>query len=675
MNEIAFGTHLPNLNNFLEQDKQKVVVTRTFVKGQQVPISFYEDNAWDISPHLSVRTKARSVLNFDIKLKDGSSLIDPKNKQLLESFKRFIFVRWKEKSPNSAERVTAQTLKNSFGQLQPFILWMNDQKLSSFNAVTAEHINQYVNYVIQRDWKPRTKLINLHILSIYYYLGEFLEDKLSENPFLDMPVTLLLEKKFQAGSVYTNGPTTEVIPIRLLKKLVSACVELLNTSEPFLECFEEITKIKSELLPVLIKTHRKNYPTGFKSSYCNEKNYISIKLSHNAAYRTRPFFHARGINDVNELNKRIVLLRIAAWVVCGAFSGMRESELASLVEGCFVREYGFDDEEFCWIKGKTYKLETEPKSVRWMVPSVVEKAIQVAERISAPVRKEAEERITELENSLETQNLNPEQLKSLSSELNLLRLHRSSIFMGDRLRCWTSSSCSLFLKQIAEYADIRIEEEDLPHLSQNMRQNLGQIWPLKNHQFRRTFAVMVARNLMGDVRYLREHFKHWSLDMTLYYARHEQDYLDGNIMSEIIAERDELQDALLEKWIFTRERLSGGAGERIVQFRGRNEVKTARDMRQFARKLGDDVCIRGTGHSWCMSNGQGCGGHGLYDAIRCASCGEGVIDSSHVLIWKGIKQQQLEVLACEDLGEPARQRCLNHLKEAEHVLRELEIEK
>jgi hypothetical protein len=100
-------------------------------------------------------------------------------------------------------------------------------------------------------------------------------------------------------------------------------------------------------------------------------------------------------------------------------------------------------------------------------------------------------------------------------------------------------------------------------------------------------------------------------------------------------------------------------------------VKAVRDMRDFCRKLGESVFIRGTGHSWCMASGNSCGGQGLYDAVRCTSCGEGVIDSTHIDIWKGIRQQQIDVLQCPDLGTPSRERSLDHLRKAERVLAEL----
>jgi hypothetical protein len=158
--------------------------------------------------------------------------------------------------------------------------------------------------------------------------------------------------------------------------------------------------------------------------------------------------------------------------------------------------------------------------------------------------------------------------------------------------------------------------------------------------------------------------------MALYYARYDSP-ADRSLMDHIITERDELQSLIVQSWMHPHTNLSGDGGRRIMAFRSRGELKTVRDMRDFCRKLGESVFIRGTGHSWCMASGNGCGGQGLYDALRCTSCGEAVIDSTHVDIWKGIRQQQIDVLNCPDLGMPSRQRCIDHLRKAEGVLADL----
>ncbi|MDB5935350.1 MAG: hypothetical protein JWQ01_2694 [Massilia sp.] len=44
--------------------------------------------------------------------------------------------------------------------------------------------------------------------------------------------------------------------------------------------------------------------------------------------------------------------------------------------------------------------------------------------------------------------------------------------------------------------------------------------------YKRLTACYAARSQFGDLRYLRDHFKHWSLDMTLGYAMNESQEME-----------------------------------------------------------------------------------------------------------------------------------------------------
>ena len=197
----------------------------------------------------------------------------------------------------------------------------------------------------------------------------------------------------------------------------------------------------------------------------------------------------------------------------------------------------------------------------------------------------------------------------------------------------------------------------------------NQPWPLSTHQFRRTFAVFVAKNLIGDLRYLRHHFKHWSMDMTLHYAR--TDTSDETLISEIMSERDQINREIVSGWLSHDTPLAGGRGEAIMTFRSRNEVKTAKNLPDAVSKIADGLFIRSTGHSWCMTNTESCGGQGLYDSIHCTTCKNAVIDKSLVSVWRGIKAQEEEILAMDDAGEPVIHHAKQKIYAAEKIIKEL----
>jgi hypothetical protein len=86
-----------------------------------------------------------------------------------------------------------------------------------------------------------------------------------------------------------------------------------------------------------------------------------------------------------DLDDEVRFLRTCCYIIIAMFSGMRDSEIISLKDNCFERSCDMEGEEYCWIHGLTYKLEEQPKPAKWMVPSVVEKAINVAVEVRKPL--------------------------------------------------------------------------------------------------------------------------------------------------------------------------------------------------------------------------------------------------------------------------------------------------
>ncbi|MFV9533211.1 hypothetical protein ACNUI4_12410 [Pseudomonas aeruginosa] len=74
----------------------------------------------------------------------------------------------------------------------------------------------------------------------------------------------------------------------------------------------------------------------------------------------------------------------------------------------------------------------------------------------------------------------------------------------------------------------------------------------------------MARSQLGDVRYLRDHFKHWTLDMTAIYA--EDQVRDKELFDEIYVAMRHEKMLVLES-VFEEDALvSGGLAETIAYF-------------------------------------------------------------------------------------------------------------
>lgn len=663
-------THLVDLSKVPQAGIPDIPVS---IVGDRV-LSRYCDNIWDLNPYLPTKNNRQTKIRFDLAFTDGSCLTDVKHIRLLESAKRFLYVRWRVKAPHSRKYISARTMLNNWMQLRAVLIWMVAEDLRAFGDLTSQRCLAYAANQ-KGKLKGSTQIINLQILTTYYDLADHLVDPLPEYPWGTTAPIFLADNQHVARARGVRLATTEVIPARIMRVIVQRALDYVeNHARRLLAVRDKILAVRKIERAKLHATHRIRYPDGFASIYRDEEQYLAVRLSHVAASSINKVCAQHGFESLGDFNRELIRLRTACHVTCAVFSGMRESELASLEVGCFSKREGFDGDTFCWLQGLTYKLERDPTPAKWMVPEIVGVAVDVATKLGAPTRTVCAGRILTIENTLKITTLQSNVKDKLLAELDEAKKHRYSLLFTERengrILALGGASASNALREFSQSAGAIVEQQDMQGVINHEKVRVGEVWPLASHQFRRTFAVFVARNLLGDVRYLREHFKHWSIDMTLHYARHD-DSVDVTVFSDVLTERDELQAIIMEKWIKTDAPLSGGGGARITTFRHRGDVKTVSDMREFCRRLGEDVYVRGTGHSWCLASGNGCGGHGLYDAVLCTACGESIIDSTHLLVWRGIRQQQIEVLQCPDLGQPSRQRCIEHLRKAEKILTDL----
>ncbi|NPD69354.1 hypothetical protein HN018_26280 (plasmid) [Lichenicola cladoniae] len=108
----------------------------------------------------------------------------------------------------------------------------------------------------------------------------------------------------------------------------------------------------------------------------------------------------------------------------------------------------------------------------------------------------------------------------------------------------------------------------------------GRIWPLSPHQFRKTFALFVARGDRSNLLALAAHFKHISVVMT------SRGYVGTDFeLHELIDEEARAETAVALDRLLSSDWLGGRMGERIVArnhaFRGRAGEQVRRDYIRF----------------------------------------------------------------------------------------------
>lgn len=339
--------------------------------------------------------------------------------------------------------------------------------------------------------------------------------------------------------------------------------------------------------------------------------------------------------DLRRLSYEIDRTVDACIVIILDTSGIRVGELASLDVGCTYTQVK-DGERYFWMRGISTKLGHGP--CEWMVAEVTHKAIAIAEALTEPIREELNNIINE---------------KPLSAEKESMAAHRQAIFLGKKY----------FNGRISRLSNMSIRNR-----INILAKFLGVRWRFAPHQFRRTFAVYVSHSALGDIRYLREHFKHWSLDMTAHYAMNQRQ--DAELYDEIGHALHGIQIGNIEHWLENGTILAGGGSEAIKTFRaGAFAAKSSR--REMAEHINPLIHIRATGVGWCLADTGGCAGGAGVERTRCGDCNNSVIEKKHEAIWRGIYQQQIELREIDDIGESGKQRVERDIQRAKQVLLEL----
>ncbi len=349
-----------------------------------------------------------------------------------------------------------------------------------------------------------------------------------------------------------------------------------------------------------------------------------------------------GFLGYREFKKQLRLIRTACYIVAASLSGCRFHELANAKKGCYYSTEA-DGERYWWLRtksSKTYEGKTE-----WMVPYAVVQAISLLERWSEPYQDHLNQEIERHKNEDPTDIRRAEAMD-----------HVGSIFVGLDMRNGN----------LVRTIIVASMNQDLKEFTESC----GLAWPLATHQFRRKFANYVARSQFGDLRYLREHFKHWSLDMTLRYALNESQEM--TLYLEIQDELDDIKFATVSSWLDERQPLAGGYGQSLVDWRNRSEPITIFKSRSaMIRSIAQSTPIRSNGHAWCTAADNLCIGNDL-ERTRCGDgCDNAVIGLAHRHIYQGLHDQLRELQDLDEIGPGGRARVSHDLNRCIKVLRHL----
>lgn len=576
-----------------EEPNADTIISVRFVGGESVVLSRYGDPKWRL-----VGLPTNQVVS------DRDVRFDSISSGWREPIKAILW-RYMFRGLEGRKLPTARSISKLLSDARPFLEYLDRMAIRRFADVTAFTCLTYANRCKQHRQeqggvspgnllKPSSLYHRLGVVETLYALSQYTDDVMT-HPWPETSATHLSGLTGR-GTGYRGGKTP-LIPDDVFSVLFQKAWAQIENAEAILRVRDELEVLRQA---------------------------VGERSKAEAAY-----VRHCGWSDKWEFNKAFLELRTACYIVVASVSGCRNHELAFVQLGaCYSTEKANasgDAQKYWWMRSQSTK--TGEGQTEWMVPEAAVRALSVMERWSTPYR-------VLLESEIEKRR----QRNPKDPEIAEVQRHAKAVFLslaprsGNQVRTMTEKSWNKSLKEFAKVHNIQ--------------------WTLATHQFRRKFANYAARSQFGDLRYLRSHFKHWSMDMTLGYALNESQ--EVALYAEIQLELDSVKEAVVNTWVSPDVALAGGYGKSITSWRGSHAITLFKDHRQMVRSLAQSTHIRSNGHAWCTADeGRGCPGNDL-ERTRCGVCSEAVIGVAHAPIYKGLQDHLEEVFTRNDIGDGGR---------------------
>jgi len=361
------------------------------------------------------------------------------------------------------------------------------------------------------------------------------------------------------------------------------------------------------------------------------------------------FAEAITLAPVQRRRSITLIVRNACFFLLGIVTGMRQEELVGVRVGSY-RSQVKDGVTYHWVQTVENKI-TGGEVVEYLMPEIGVKVLRVMETWSAPLRKRLWTEVSSLSSAP----------KGETEAARAERLQRLARVTADTDRLFLSAGRGSVSALTAN---------GVRSAMQSLAKAAGVDWHLAPHQLRRKFVAECAHHELGDLVYLKKHLKHRALPMTELYAMNELQ--DESLFNELLDAHLEAKADLITHLLDPQTVLAGGAAPDVE--RARSQFTTLRSRRELAEDTAEIVRIRGTGHAWCLSEFEGCGGKGLWERTQCAPCTDGLIDQRHIPVWQGIYWQQRELESVKPfLGPGAARRIDRDRKRSADTLRKLGV--
>lgn len=587
------------------EERDRLIISATQIDGIWVIKSQYGDDAWHLTGGTTNTQASKNVIDF--------ALVPTAYREVVKA----MMYRYLRRGRGGQAKPSAGTMLNSFSDLLPFLRHLDSLKLRHLGAVTPMVCATYVaackaERQERKKGKPLSDAMLMRRFVAVEWLHELSQFTATPMPSAPWPETSATHLAGRMGR--DRRSKTPLIPDNVFTTLFKAAYLLVQRGD-------ELLNLRDAL-----------YAVGADRQ---EQHRHTIKTEKNRHLKANGWD-----GGLDGFNATLRQLRTACYVVVASLSGCRNHELAYVQRGACYRTEDDEGEFYWWMRSQSDK--TGAGKTEWMVPEAAVEALLVMDRWAVPYQTMISEEIAQRRAA------NPQ-----DAEIAEAQKHANAVFLGatkqqgNRVRTLSVQTWSRSLKAFAKLC--------------------GVDWDLTSHQFRRKFANYAARSQFGDLRYLREHFKHWSQDMTNDgYALNESQEME--LYAEIAEELEAIKLGLAEQWLSPGEPLAGGYGKNLMDWRSWAEnIALFKDHATMVRSVAESHAIRSNGHAWCTADDNQCVGN-TFEKTRCSGCDNAVIGRSHARMYQRLYSDLKELALCDDIGLGGQARVQRDLGRCRDVL-------
>jgi integrase len=591
---LALSRQCIDTSSLPEDERNALIVSSRNVDGQPVVVSRYGDPNWRLVNQPTNKQRSEQLVYFSrLPL------------QFRETMKSMVY-RYMQRGREGQKRPGSRTVVKFVSDASSFLHHLINHNVAKLADATPSICAGYVaacrRHRVRREGhaKPMAVQAMVHCFAVVeaiFELSQFANDPMPEHPWPETSAAHMAGRT-GAGTGSRRG-LTPLMPDEVFTTLFRKSWSIVENGMRLLDVRDAWLVHASE---------------------CGQNWDFSARH-----YQLTRFVKPRGWRTGGAFSSAVLELRTACYIIVASLSGCRNHELAFIQNGaCFSTTGVSNDgtasiETYWWMRSRSTK--TDAGNTEWMIPEAAVTALRIMERWAKPY-----------------------QLR-IAAEIEKRRLHNPrDPEIGEAMR----HQAALFLTEPGVGRHVRtVSGQGWGIALKSFARSCGLQWKLASHQFRRKFANYAARSQFGDLRYLKEHFKHWSLDMTLGYALNESQEME--LYAEIQGELDDMKTNCVDSWLQAGTPLAGGYGRNIVAWRGSNQITLFKDRRHMVRSLAESTPLRSNGHAWCTAQDNLCIGNDL-EKTRCTGCRNAVIGLKHVPIYKGLHDHLAEVLKCDDIG-------------------------